>query len=661
MPAREVWGLDIGQTALHAVKVRRTKGRDAEIADIYFRALETEPEDPNYQGKVTAALESFVEEKKVGKTPLWVGLPGFTTLFREFPLPAASVSRLDEIVSYEAKQLIPYPLEEVIYDFHRLRVDMETGEITIALVCCRRDIIERTLAGLDDLGLNIDGLQVGPLALVNYVLYDTPPEGTALILDTGARGTDFIVLNQGSFWQRSMGISGTDLSKALMSKFSIPFDRAEALKREMGDSKQADRVFRVMAPVLNNLCAEVQRSVGYYKSLFRGVNLQEILCAGNTYLLAGVDQYIADNVGLPTRTFASPEALSIHFSVDPGLVDQHRQVLGIAAGLGLQGVGLAEVNTTLLPRERLVRKMIGAKRKWAAAALGSLALAVLVNWLYAGGQAETFKESIAATNRTQAEARKKQDDFKQVTSQFPTELEKSRALANVSKTRGFLLEATGALMAKLEAWNRARATDPQAKERQDKEYDLLRAEYHTRFELKKDADNYGDMRKNLEDQIRRRLDWQYGRFGRVFFNTIACKVDKHRRKANEKNPQDVQWLPAQGPIVPEAGFVIKDVPVVAVTIDGFQVITGDKDYLRMDKQATVDFRKTLEDIEHLVPGTLAGQPVLSNQKNPIKLPAIQPPKPADPEAAEEVARVVFEQAQEAIAKFTYTFLYMPQE
>ncbi|MBN2711847.1 MAG: type IV pilus assembly protein PilM, partial [Planctomycetes bacterium] len=381
MPAREAWGLDIGQSAIHAVKLRRLKGDSCEIADIYFQELNCQLDDQNYDDRVFDALQEFVSQKKVGNTPVVVSLPGFATLFRDFSLPAVNDSRLGEIVSYEAKQLIPYPLDEVIWDFHRLREDEDTGEIGIALVCCRRDIVENMLATLDEAKINVEALQVGPVGLVNYIEYDTPPEGAALVLDTGARGTDFIVINEGSFWLRSIGVSGTDLTKALMSKFSIPFDKAEELKFQVGDSKQGDRVFRVMEPTLRGLCGEVQRSVGYYKSLFRGVNIAEIVCAGNTYLLAGVDQFLADNTGLPTRTLTVPEEIKVNFAVEKELVELNRQVLGTATGLALQGIGVASINTTLLPQDRRFARFMKEKFKWAAAAVGAVALTVILNLL----------------------------------------------------------------------------------------------------------------------------------------------------------------------------------------------------------------------------------------------------------------------------------------
>ena len=125
------------------------------------------------------------------------------------------------------------------------------------------------------------------MGLVNYVMYECPPEGMALILDSGARGTDFIIINEELFWLRSIGVSGTDLSRALMNKFSIPYEEAEKLKCNMSDSKQADRVFRVVEPMLRNLAGEVQRSLGYYKSLFRGVKVDQCSHCGGVFRDAG--------------------------------------------------------------------------------------------------------------------------------------------------------------------------------------------------------------------------------------------------------------------------------------------------------------------------------------------------------------------------------------
>ncbi len=684
MPAREAWGLDIGQTALHAIKIRRTKGQDAEIADLFFYDLKTELDDPEYNNKVFAGLEEFVDRKKVGNTPVVVSLPGFSTLFREVNLAAASISNLDVIVGYEAKQLIPYPLEEVIYDYHKFRFDPETGEITIALICCRRDIIERTLNSLDNVGLNVDCLQVGPVALFNYFMYEYEPEDAVLILDTGARGTDFIVINDESFWLRSIGISGADLSKALMNKFSIPFDRAESLKYEMGESKQADRVFRVLSPVLNNLCGEVQRSVGYYKSLFRGVNIDKVYCVGNTYLLAGVDQFVADNLRMETYTCNVPETLDLHFSVDAAELEDNRQVMCTAAGLALQGVGLASVDTTLLPRERIVKKTIARKLSWAFAAVGLIFLAVMVNLLFAGGQAEKFEDIKTTAQKISLQAAKAKKAYKAITDQYPAEEARSRALAQVSKTRGFVIQTMGALMASLEKWNARQNNLDIGKLLMQKEKKELYNKYYLEFNLSKDDEDLDKLKQSLKEKIERRLKWKYNRLHKIFFSRVNCQVVKYRKKIDLKNPKQVEWLGlttelekrdlnerntrrrAKKKKKKADDFRIIDEPVVKVEIEWFMVFTPKR--TTNDRAKATIFKDAIKKLDGVIEKTFEYKSKTdASAVNAIQLPVITDPHPQAESAAPDGGGRVqpgqelkFELFKEPVGQFNCHFIYVPK-
>lgn len=695
MPPREAWGLDIGQTALHAVKLRRLKGDACEIEDVYFHDLDTHLDDPEYDDKVVAALLEFVAEKKVGKTPVVVSLPGFTTLFRDFPLPAVGGSRLEEIVSYEAKQLIPYPLEAVIWDYHQLREDEETGEISIALVCCRRDIVDDILGILDEASLNIEALQVGPVALVNYIQYECPPDEAALILDTGARGTDFVIVNDGAFWLRSVGVSGTDLTKVLMNKFSIPYDKAEELKFEVGDSKQGDRVFRVMEPVLRNLCGEVQRSVGYYKSLFRGVTLSEIICAGNTYLLAGVDQFLADNTGLPARTLDVPQEVGINFTVDEGEVEAHRQVLGTATGLALQGIGLSEINTTLLPRERRMAKLMQSKLKWAAMAVGVAALTVAINFFAAGSNAAQYEDLIKKTGQSASLVGSKKSEFNEVTAKFPREVERIRQLANVTMTRGYLRDAFASVLQPVEQLNANR--EGLVRSKIETEFPRMLQEYHEKLDILPPAPDAKDTVKEQYEKLRRRVEervkWQYARQGLVVVQDMTFDIVQAQRSTQAQPGGGVkEWwsLPSAGaaaaPDSPATGFggapVQQDEPVdvVKIKLSGYVVTAL--------PARVVTLQERLGELQGVLPFKAANaapnaKPVpveftyrtgtRQNVKVPaVRLPAIIEKSPttagpgAEPAAgvrsapASSASGVSFETAQEVTATFEATLHFLPR-
>jgi len=379
MAANEAWGLDIGQCGVRLVKMHRHKGR-VQITDFASVPLDSPPDDPQYDQKVVAVLTRLIQEKDVGHDPVYVGLSGFTTFYRDFTMPAMRSGKLGEIVAYEARQQIPYPLEEVLWGYHVHRSDPQAAEVDISLVCCRRDIVANLLLLLQTVGLNVQGVQSTAVALVNFLRYDQPPEeGVTLLLDSGARATDFILLDQGKFWLRSIAVAGADLSKALMGKFNLSYADAESLKRKMARSKQADRVFQVISPVLRTLTGEVQRSMGFYKSQHRGTRLEGLVCAGGTFLLAGVDKHIADALGVPPRRIQPAQNVDFASGVDAEAFNRQRQVMGAAAGLALQGVGAAPIEFNLLPPEIQRKQLLWRKYPYAVTAAVLLTILTVVS------------------------------------------------------------------------------------------------------------------------------------------------------------------------------------------------------------------------------------------------------------------------------------------
>lgn len=681
MPARYAWGLDIGQSGIRAVEVHRRK-EGAEITDLFIHPLETQPDDPEYNEKVRAGLQRFMKEKDVGSTTVVAALPGYATLFRNVSLPAVGAGKLAEIVSYEAKQVIPYPLEEVIWDYHCLSSDEESGESDVAIVCCRKDIIASFLETLDAVGMNVEALQIGPLGWVNYLLFESPPEGATLLLDVGARGTDLIILHEESFWLRSIGVSGGDITRTLMTKFSIPFEEAEGMKVGLAENKQADRVFKVIRPVLRNLCGEVGRSIGYFKSLYRGVEISGVMCAGRTFLIPGFDQFLADNLRYAVQGISEPSTIHVASTVDSNELSANLQLVGKATGLALQGVGLSKVKINLLPRERLFDKLIAAKVKYAIAALLFLAVATALAFVQSSSRAPLFEKLVAEIQTATQQAQNAQAKLKQMEEAFKPARTHNRALASIALTRGMLLDAAAATRAVIDRINNERAEKVKA----------IQAEYNKKTSLaghpiygdapqkmydqlvkqwEKDLTEEG-MKENIRDQVRYYYQWLTERRGRIVIEKETYKVVKViQGKVAEGDPltwrklsqMDLDAL-AEGR-TSELGFTVEGSPsdAVEVSLQGFVVTDKGEDVIQIKDRLSV------------MPGILVQPidfpPLDRRKKNTIMLPVIQKPEAtilgADvlPEEEgkkkkEEVAAFKAEDESKDIIGFQATFLYRPE-
>ena len=104
-----VWGLDIGQCGLKALRCLEEDGQIVADAFDYieYPKILSQPEaDP--EALVQEALEQFLSRNDVQGAKIAISVPGQSGLTKFFKPPPVDVKRIPDIVKYEAKQQIPF-------------------------------------------------------------------------------------------------------------------------------------------------------------------------------------------------------------------------------------------------------------------------------------------------------------------------------------------------------------------------------------------------------------------------------------------------------------------------------------------------------------------------------------------------------------------------
>ena len=117
-----------------------------------------------------------------------------------------------------------------------------------------------------------------------------------------SENTDLVLYQGETLWMRSLALSGNDITKVFMKKFRVSFEEAETLKRQIGDSRQAEKILKVLEGTLNELTSEVQRSLGFYKSTNTSAKLENIVISGNTFRLPSLPEYLAERLRYTVNT-----------------------------------------------------------------------------------------------------------------------------------------------------------------------------------------------------------------------------------------------------------------------------------------------------------------------------------------------------------------------
>jgi type IV pilus assembly protein PilM len=428
-----VWGIDLGQCALKALRLQDIDGKLVATAFDYieYPKILNQP-DADADQLTREAMEQFLSRNTLRGDIVAISVPGQSGLARFVKLPPVEEKKIHDIVKFEAKQQIPFNLDEVVWDYQKLGagevVDGFALETEVGLFAMKRDIINRFLQHFKDVGVEVHVIQMAPLALCNFLAYEmlgkeaaTPPSGgkepCVVGLDIGTDSSTLVITDGGRIiWQRAVALGGNHFTRALTKDLKLTFAKAEHLKRNATKSGAAElkKILGSLKPVLTDFVGEVQRSLGYFTNTHRDAQIDYMVGLGNAFRLPGLQRFLSEKLQLEVRKIDKLAKLGGEEILNTPICHDNILSFGVAYGLCLQGMKRGRLVTNLLPGELRLERLIRSKKPWAVAAAGVMLLglggAVLGGYLDERPyKAESVKE--AKTKATSAvAAAKAQDD-----------------------------------------------------------------------------------------------------------------------------------------------------------------------------------------------------------------------------------------------------------
>ena len=142
-----VWGIDIGQCALKALRCTPRADDPSQIVADAFDYIEyskilSQPEAEPVE-LVREAIQQFLSRNEVRGDRVAISVSGQSGLARFIKLPPVEAKKIPDIVKYEARQQIPFSLEDVVWDYQQLAGGSEDDgfalETEVGLFAMKRD------------------------------------------------------------------------------------------------------------------------------------------------------------------------------------------------------------------------------------------------------------------------------------------------------------------------------------------------------------------------------------------------------------------------------------------------------------------------------------------------------------------------------------------
>lgn len=324
-------GLDIGSYAVKAVELAIEK--DA-VKLAGFAVAEIGEKDTDE--RIKAAVQEAVS-KTGGKTKdAAIALSGPGVIVRYIELPLMTEGELKNAIVFEAEKYIPFKIDDIILDHQILIPQKPDKKMLVLLVAAKKDLINRRIEFVRELGLNPVLIDVTPLALVNafFAGGGAQADKIAALISIGHRFTDInIVSGEMLMFTRSINVGGWDLARMVAEGSGA--DPASAMKSIREDKGGGEALDSSIRRGIENIIEEIRLSFSYFENQF-DTNIGSIYCTGGCARLAPLAQMIKEGIGIEPLLWDPAKSLQIEGGVSREELGAAKGLLGVSIGLAMR-------------------------------------------------------------------------------------------------------------------------------------------------------------------------------------------------------------------------------------------------------------------------------------------------------------------------------------
>ncbi len=402
--ADRILTLDIGSSKALLAEFS-VKGGQPVLLRFASGPLPVEGDDVGSPERLADVVRTLIRENGIKPAPMYVALPGQSVFARFFKLPPLGKDQVGETVRAEAEQSVPFPIDEVVWDYQVLGSN-DGVELDAVLVAVKQDNVSGMTSAVTSLGIEPTIVDAAPIALYNAARHciGANAEGCTMVLDIGHRSTGLVFLEGDRVFTRNIAVAGLAITQEIQKTFNCTYREAETLKLQSGfvalggtyavtEDQRADRLSKIIRTVVTRLHAEVSRSINFYRSQQGGTAPTRVLLTGTSSLLPYMDQFFADKFQVPVEYFNPFDTIQVGPGAGLDLQSANQIVtLANSVGLALRHTGGAALEMNLLPPAIVARKAFRRRVPFFILSAAAILVTAFLWYRYADRRREAYEE-----------------------------------------------------------------------------------------------------------------------------------------------------------------------------------------------------------------------------------------------------------------------------
>jgi type IV pilus assembly protein PilM len=250
---------------------------------------------------------------------------------------------LEDQISWEAEQYIPFDINDVNMDFQILSPDsIDPSKMNVLLVASKKDIINDYVAVFSESGLHLSVVDVDSFAVQNTfeINHDFGIEDVFVLINIGASVMNINVVKSGiTLFTRDVQMGGNLYTEEIQKQMGLSSYEAESIKILAHETRN-ELLLDVLGKVNETITQEIRRSLDFYNSTANEDRITKIFASGGGTKVYKLIESISDKTGLPVEVINPFAKLKYNEKdFDPDYLQEIGPLMAVTVGLAIRRVG----------------------------------------------------------------------------------------------------------------------------------------------------------------------------------------------------------------------------------------------------------------------------------------------------------------------------------
>ncbi len=337
-------GLDISSSSIKLLIMSQKHGRYC------VEAFDSEalPENAMFEKEIkNPALVAEVIQKLLQRCPVKVknasvAVADSSVITKIIPMDKSlSESEIEGQILIEAERHIPYPIEEVRFDFEVLDESTEANLVDVLIAAARLETVDHYISAVTQAGLQLKVVDVESYALLRACkiiisqFQDTQSDNLTAVFDIGAnRSVLTVVKNETPIFTRGDSFGGNKLVELVSQTLNI--SKAEAEKTIKMPNWNAHVGTKIIHDYMHDMVENIRRELQFFFSATQYDNVNLIILAGGSARLPGLAEKISELLAIKTLVANPFSSMIFGKHVNSELLLQNAPAFMQTCGLALR-------------------------------------------------------------------------------------------------------------------------------------------------------------------------------------------------------------------------------------------------------------------------------------------------------------------------------------